>query len=227
MQHILDGVEWQACLIYLDDVIAMGRDFENALNNLDKIITKLEDAGVKLKPKKCNLLQKEVDFLGHLVTEDGIGTTPDNLTYVKSFLGLATYYKAFIPSFGDVAKPLYCLSNAEREFVWDEECEQSFNKLKELLISAPILGYPNRHGKFILDTDASGYALGAVLNQMQEGQERVIAYASKTMSKTERNYCVTRRELFAVVTFVRKYRHRKKFTVRTDHSCLQWLMNVK
>jgi hypothetical protein len=102
--------------------------------------------------------------------------------------------------------------------------------LKTLLISAPILGYPNKHGKFVLDTEASGYAMGAVLNQMQGGLERVICYGSKTLSSAERNYCVTRRELLAVVTFVRKYRHYlygKKCTVRTDHSCLQWLMNFK
>jgi hypothetical protein len=132
MQHILKGLEWKACLIYLDDVITLGKDFDDALNNQSEVLTKLETAGIKLKPKKCFLFQKEVEFLGHLVTENGVRTSPgkieavknwpapENLTEVKSFLGLVTYYKEFIPSFGDVARPLYQLSKADQEFIWDE-----------------------------------------------------------------------------------------------------------
>lgn len=242
MQFILGDLEWKACLIYLDDVITKGKDFEDALNNLAQVFKRLEASGIKLKPKKCLLFQKEVEFLGHLVTENGVATakdkiaavkewpTPTNVSEVKSFLGLVTYYKAFIPSFGDVARPLYQLCRHDCEFQWDESCDTAFDKLKDLLISAPILGYPNRCGKFILDTDASAYAVGAVISQIQEGQEKVISYASKTLSPSERNYCTTRRELLAVVIFVKKFRHYlygKRFTIRTDHSCLQWLMNFK
>jgi hypothetical protein len=242
MQHIMAGLEFSACLIYLDDVICVGKNFEEALENLGKIFDRLIQAGVKLKPKKCFLFQKETDFLGYRVSENGIGTSPDkietvkswpqprNVSDVRSFLGLVTYYKNFIPMFGDKAKPLHDLTRKDRVFEWTTEAEISFNELKQCLISAPILAYPNITGRFVLDTDCSGFAMGGIISQIQNTYERVIAYGSKTLNQAEKNYCVTRRELLAVVTFVKKFRHYlygKRFTVRTDHMSLKWLMNFK
>ena len=117
-------------------------------------------------------------------------------------------------------------------FIWTKERDEAFNMLKKKLIHAPILGYPSNSSEdtFILDTDASNCHIGAVLSQVQEGQEKVISYGSKVLSKAERNYCVTRRELLAVVHFVTQFKHYlmgRKFTVRTDHGALTWLFNFK
>ena len=112
-----------------------------------------------------------------------------------------------IPALSTVAQPLYKLTEAKTEFVWTGQCQQAFDGLKGLLTSARVLAYPTREGKFVLDTDASDHGIGAVLSQLQDGVERPIAFASRTLSKSERNYCVTRRELLAIVEFVKQHRH--------------------
>ena len=114
--------------------------------------------------------------------------------------------------------------------MWDENCQNSFDKLKCSLVVSPVLSYPNRNGVFILDTDASSTGLGAVLSQLQEGQEKVIAYASRTLNKSQQKYCTTHKELLAFVTFIKHFRHYllgRKFMVRTDHAALKWLRNFK
>ena len=116
------------------------------------------------------------------------------------------------------------------QFIWTTECEEAFQMMKRLLTTAPILGYPRLDVGFILDTDASNFAIGAVLSQEQEGTERVIAYASRTLNRAEQNYCVTRRELLAVVTFLKHFRHYlygQQVKVRTDHGALRWLLQFK
>jgi hypothetical protein len=242
MQHVMVGLEFYACLVYLDDVICIGRNLDEALINLENVLERLYKAGVKLKPKKCSLFQKETNFLGYHVSEEGFGTSPEkieaikswprpeNVSDVRSFLGLVNYYKNFVHSLGDKAAPLYDFMSKDKIFKWTDEAESSFNELKRCLMSAPILAYPNMHGRFILDTDCSGFAMGGILAQIQSEKERVIGYASQALNKAEKQYCVTRRELLAVVTFVKKFRHYlsgKRFTVRTNHSSLQWLMNFK
>lgn len=121
------------------------------------------------------------------------------------------------------------MENGE-QFSWKTEYEESFSKLNQRLTCAPILSYPRTIGLFILDTDTSSYDIGAVLSQIQDGDEAVIAYASRTLSKSERNYCATKRELLALVTYVRYFRHYltgNKFTIRIDHGSLRWLLNFK
>ncbi|CAG2204440.1 unnamed protein product [Mytilus edulis] len=128
------------------------------------------------------------------------------------------------------AKPMYKVTEKNQKFVWTEECQQSFEELKTTLISAPILAYPTREDLFILDTDASNDGMGAVLSQLQDGVEKVICYFSKTFSRSERKYCVTRRELLAVVASIKHFHHYlygKYFKVRSDHGALSWLFNFK
>lgn len=131
---------------------------------------------------------------------------PTNVSEIKSFLGLAGYYRKFIEHFSEIASPLTKLTCKNGKFVWNREFQKAFELLKQKSVSAPILSYPQKEGKFILDTDASLYGIGAVLSQIQiengEEIEKVIAYASKTLSKSEQNYCTTYRELLAVNVFV-------------------------
>ena len=244
MENVLSGLRWETLLVYLDDVIVFGRTIQQTVDRLEVVLERFRGAGLKLKPSKCHLFKKEVKYLGHVVSEKGIHTDPEKIsavqdwpaprtpTQVRSFLGLASYYRRFIKGFADIAAPLHRLTETKGgdKFEWVEECAQAFATLKEALISAPILGYPRAVGQFVLDTDASNFAIGGVLSQEQDGVERVIAYGSKALSKPERNYCVTRRELLAVVVFLKKYRHYLTGTlakVRTDHGSLRWLKNFK
>ena len=244
METVLREVNWDQCLVYLDDIIVFGDSFEQCLQRLGNVFRCLKEAGLKLKPSKCQLFKRQVSFLGHIVGKDGIACDPEKIDKVKnwptprsvedvrSFLGLANYYKRFIKNFSGVARPMTALTRKDAPFNWDESCTTSFQTLKEALISAPILAYPssNANDKFILDTDASEYGIGAVLSQMQDGIERVIAYASQSLSAAQRSYCTTYRELLALVEFApyfKQYLLGRHFLVRTDHSSLRWLLNFK
>ena len=152
------------------------------------------------------------------------------MSEVRSFLGICGYYRRFIEKFAEKAKPLTKLTEKGKSLIWTTECQEAFDELKNRLCNAPILGMPDFTKPFLLDTDASNFAIGAVLSQCIDGKERPIAYASRTLTKAERQYCVTRKELLAVVHFCKYFKHYlygKRFTVRTDHGSLRWLMNFK
>ena len=240
MDVVLSGLQWTSCLVYLDDIIVMGRTFEEHLSNLDSVFARIREAGMKIKPAKCVFLREKVQYLGHIVSKDGIEADPDklrkvqcwptprNVREVQQFLGLANYYRRFIRNFAEVARPLHRLTERSAfVFQWTIQCQESFNLLRELLSSPPILSYPDFKKPFILDTDASNEGIGAVLSQLDNhGREYVIAYGSRLLSKAERNYCATRKELLAVVAFVthfRPYLLGQRFQIRTDHGALKWL----
>ncbi|GFV00897.1 retrovirus-related Pol polyprotein from transposon 412 [Trichonephila clavipes] len=200
------------------------------------------DANLKLNPSKCKFFQKEVNYLGHIISAEGVRTDPEkvsavknwkrpeNLRELRSFLGLCTYYRKFVKGFSNIARPLHKLTESKQKFQWTKECEDSFLQLKEALTSSPILIYPQPDKPFILDTDASNESVGAVLSQEIDGHERVVAYWSKCLSKPERNYCVTRKELLAIVKAIEHFHHYlygQKFLLRTDHASLTWLMNFR
>ena len=206
------------------------------------VFDRLIAAGLKLKAKKCTLFAKEVLYLGHVISEEGVATDPEkvkviqdwpepcNVSEVRSFLGLCGYYRRFVEKFSERAKPLSKLTEKGAAMNWTQDCRDAFRDLKDRLCKAPILAMPDFNHEFILDTDASNLAIGAVLSQNIDGIERPIAYASRTLSKAERQYCVTRKELLAVVNFTKYFKHYlygKQFTVRTDHSSLRWLLNFK
>ena len=130
---------------------------------------------------------------------------PDNATEVKSFLGLASYYRRFVPSFAPVAKPLHRLTEAKIDFVWTPQCQSAFDMLKNLLSTAPVLSYQVFTAEFILDSDASNHGIGAVLSQLKDGVEHPVSYSSRSLTEAERNYCVTRKELLAVVESVKHF----------------------
>jgi hypothetical protein len=156
--------------------------------------------------------------------------TPKSVKEVQSFLGLCSYYRKFVRHFANIAAPLYKLTQKNAEFRWTIQCEDSFQLLKEKLTTAPMLTFPDFSLPFLLDTDASGDGIGAVLSQIQNGQEKVICYASRKLSRCEKNYSVTKRELLAVVHFIKQFRHYlygKRFMLRTDHSALKWLFDFK
>ena len=243
MDLVLAGLQMSHCLVYVDDVIVMGRSFQEHLHNLRQVFERLREAGLTLKPSKCAFFQTEVFYLGHIISRKGVSTDPAKIDKVvrwptpksakdaQQFLGLAGYYRRFVRDFATIAKPLHRLTEKTTQFEWTTECHEAFQTLCQRLCSAPILAFPNFSKPFILDTDASNTGLGGVLSQLDEtGNEHVIAYASRTLSKAERRYCVTRRELLAVVTFTQHFRPYllgRQFTLRTDHGSLTWLQSFK
>ena len=182
-------------------------------------------ASVPAKPQ--DLECKIVEFLWGIVNKCA---TPNSTKEVPQFLGLAGYYRRFIQDFAKIARPLHRLTERNASFKWTDDCQAAFSQLKSL-VSGPVLAYPDFSQLFILDTNASDTGIGAVLSQIdQASTRRVITYASTLLSKPERRYCVTRRELLAVVTFTQHFRHflmGRHFTVRTDHGSLTWLKNFK
>lgn len=242
MERVLAGLQWHSVVLYIDDVIVFGKTFAEHVARLEEVLSRLRKTNLRLKPKKCELFQKEVAFLGHLVSKEGVKTqpakvqtvqtwpTPNSVHQVRQFLGLTSYYRKFIQDYAEIAKPLHALTEKGRDWYWTEECQVAFENLKEALVTAPILAYPSQDGRFILDTDASNVAIGAVLSQIQDGHERVLAYGSRILSSSERNYSVTKREALAVIYFVKHFHHYlygRKFLLRTDHGSLRWLFNFK
>ncbi|BHF81360.1 hypothetical protein SprV_0702449000 [Sparganum proliferum] len=246
MQVVLSHLYPRQCLIYLDDVIVFGKTITQHNDNLRAVLLALREAGLTLNPQKCQFLREKVNYLGHEVSPSGIKVsaekagailtwpTPNSTTEVRSFIGLASYYRRFIRDFAGIARPLHRLTEKGREFRWTDECQAAFDELRTRLSRAPILMLPNTTETappFVLDTDASAFAMGGVLSQTDDnGLERVICFASKTLTKPQRNYCTYRRELLAIVTFVKQFRPYllgKPFVIRSDHKALQWLQNTK
>ena len=238
MDIVMKEANFEICLVYLDDIIVYSEEADEHLRRLEIVFSRLRKARLKLKPSKCKILQKHVTFLGHVVSNEGLSTDPEkiaavvewprptNQTEIRSFLGLCSYYRRFVKDFASIASPLHALTGKNQRFEWTEACEKSFQQLKVMMTSSPILAMPRDSGRFILDTDACDVSIGAVLSQEQDGVERVIAYSSRKLSRPERNYCVTRKELLAVVNYVKSFRMYllgRPFIIRTDHSALQWL----
>lgn len=242
MEKVLRGLHWKSVLIYLDDIVIFSSTVSQHLDRLELVLQRLEAANLKLKPSKCELFKREVKYLGHVVSADGVKTdpekieaiknwpTPSNTTEVRAFLGTGSYYRRFVQGFADVARPLNVLTGKNVPFEWNDDTEDAFQTIKRKLIESPVLGYPDPNLPYILDTDASNEAMGAVLSQVQGGLERPIAYFSKTFSTEERNYCVTRKELLAVVSAAKHFRpylYGQPFKIRTDHASLRWMVNLR
>ena len=242
MERVLSGLHWETCLVYLDDVIIFAPDFDTRVAQLEAVLTRISKAGLKISPNKCQLFRKQVEFLGHIVSEEGIATAPSKTEIVDkwpspksvkelcSYLGLCSYHRRFVKGFADIAKPPHKLTELEATFAWTPECKNAFETLRHALTTAPILSFPVPGEPFIVDTDVSGVGLGAVLSQEQNGVERVIAYYGRCLSKEERRYCVTRQELLAVVESAKHFHHYVygvPTTVITDHGALTWLLRSK
>lgn len=242
MERVLAAVPRDRCVVYLDDLLVHASSFEGAMANLQEVFTAIRGAGLRLNPKKCHLLRRKTLFLGHVVSAQGVATdpakvaavrewpTPSTIGELRSFLGLASYYRRFVQDFATIASPLHRLTDKGRIFAWNSACDAAFNQLRAALVAAPVLAYPEVQQAFIVDTDASNVGVGAVLSQRRGDREQVVAYYSRALNQAERNYCVTRRELLAMVRALqhfRPYLHGSRFLLRTDHASLTWLLNFR
>lgn len=243
MDHILRGIQNKFCLIYMDDLIIFSTSLQEHEQHIRQVFDRLRLFNLKIQLDKCEFLRKEVEYLGHLVTTDGVKPNPkkihairnfpipDTVTKIKGFLGLIGYYRRFIENFATLTKPLTsCLKKGAKIDVTDMTFLQCFNTCKEILCNDPILQYPDFSQAFVLTTDASDVALGSVLSQGKIGQDLPIAYASRTLSDTEQRYSTIEKELLAVVWSVKHFRpylFGRKFTIVTDHKPLEWLFSLK
>ncbi len=243
MDVLLTGLNWKVSLIYIDDILVFSPTFDQHLVDLESVLQRLSVAKFTVKLSKCFFGREEVAYLGHLVGSQGVKPDPSklnavklfpvptNLTEVRSFLGLTTYYHRFVPCYSSVAEPLYRLQKKNVHFEWSSECQIAFERIKQLLVSSPTLRFPNFEREFILMTDASGVGVGVILSQIDENdKEYVVGYASRALSSEERNYSTTEKECLAVlygIKYFRCYLHGNHFTVITDHGSLTWLINLR
>ena len=247
METCLGDLHLSWCIIYLDDIIVFSKTRKEHIQRLRAVFEKLAEAGLKLKPSKCELFKSKISYLGHIVSKTGIETDPSKITAivnwprpvtvtdVRSFLGFTNHYRKFIHKYAQIARPLHILTSGENAnkkkatVEWNEACEQAFQKLKEICSQTPILAYADYTKPFKLHTDASELGLGAVLYQTQEdGTDRVIAYASRSLNQAEKKYPAHKLEFLALKWSVtdrfHEYLYGGSFDVFTDNNPLTYVL---
>lgn len=242
MNTVLAGIQNYRCFVYLDDIVIHADSLHEHNRRLKEVFERLDKFNLKIQPDKCEFMHKQVMYLGHLITNEGIKPdprkievlnnypVPKNQKDIKAFLGFVGYYRRFIKDFAKIARPLTMLLKKDTEFNWTSSQQESFTYLKNALKSEPILQYPDFSEEFILTTDASAYAIGSVLSQGTPPNDLPIAYASRSLNHAESNYSTTERELLAIVWSIKHFRpylYGRKFKIYTDHRPLQWLFNAK
>jgi hypothetical protein len=240
MDRVLAGIKTDFCFAYLDDIIIFSKSFDEHLEHIQEVFSRLRRFNLTVSPGKCHFARSEVRFLGHIVGGGKVKPDPEKISALqhmlppgnhsqcRSFLGLVNYYRAFVPHFAEVARPLHKAASTHGAFELSEEALLAFHQLKWLLQNAPVLQCSEPNRRFYLSTDASQEALGAVLGQFDEnGNEYVVSYASRALQGAEKNYPVTEQEGLAVVWAIRKfadYLGDREFTLTTDHSALKQLL---
>ncbi|KAG1114109.1 hypothetical protein G6F61_010372 [Rhizopus arrhizus] len=245
MDSVLAGLKWQTTLVYLDDIVCFSPSFDQHLQDLRSVLLRLRSASLTANLKKCHFASDRISFLGYIISPDGLHTDPEKIRAVtdfpqptdiaplRSFLGLAGYYRCFISKFSSLASPLNDLLKKDAVWSWSSIHQHAFDTLKQALISAPVLRFPDFSRPFELHTDGACTAgIGVILCQRDPRNNRAyaVAYASRSLSPAERNYGVSEVEALAIVWGIKKfapYLTTTKFTVITDHHSLQFLNNGK
>ena len=246
MDIILSKVRWKYVLIYLDDIIVFSKGDKEHLKHLISVLKILREAGATLRLDKCEFFRREVKYLGHIIRPGKLAIygknlealtkalPPKNKTQLRSFLGMCNVYRRFVKGFTRVAHPLTQKICKDQPETWDKLSDEelrAFHQLKRNLVTAPILALPRDGYAYTLDTDASEYQLGCCLLQEQpDGALHPIGYWSRTLTSAEKNYSSTEKECLAIVWAVqhlRPYLEGQRFTIRTDHDALKWLLNLR
>ena len=244
MNLVLTDVLGRYAFIYIDDIVIYSKSAEEHLQHLEIIFSRLQKYGLKIKFSKCQLMQTQIEYLGFLVGKDGLHVNPKKVEAIQkfprptdvrgiqAFLGVVGYFRTFVLNFAAKARGLYMLLRKETPFLWGKEQEDSFTQLKEAMMRAPVLALPDFDKPFILTTDASGYAIAAILTQESKDgkKEHLISCHSRMLKGAEANYHTLDREILAVFYGVeqnRSYLWGNKFTIRTDNLAIPYLERNK
>lgn len=239
---VLKGLIGRHVFVYMDDIIIHSPDIVHHEIIIEEVLKKLIKNNLKLKIVKAAFFKSEVNYLGHIISSDGIKADPKktlcmknfpipvNLTEMQRFLGLCNYYRRYVLNYAKIAKPLHLLCKKNNPFIWTEKCQNAFDELKVSLTTSPILIYPDFSDVFIVTTDASDYAVGAVISQGNIPHDRPIQFFSKTMNSAQINYSTIEKELLAVILAIEAFKHYlcgKEFLIITDHKPLTYLLSSK
>lgn len=234
MEKLLQGCNGVAN--FLDDIIITGKTREDHEKNIREVFKRLEDAGLQLKKEKCAFFQDEVSYLGYTISKEGLkknsdkqraiidAPRPENVTQVKSFIGMVTYYGKFVPKLSIIMKPIFELLKKNNKYIWTDACGKAFEEIKRIIGSDEILVHFDPKIPIILQTDAcqDGIA-GALLHKFPNGQLKPIAFISRTLMPAEKNYSTLDKEALAIYWSVRRFYHYlmgQEFTIQTDHKPL-------
>ena len=231
IEQVLQGIPMVVCRV--DDILVSGKTDQEHLRNLTEVLSRLENAGLRLKLAKCQFTQPSVEYLGYRVDADGLhaidkkveairnAPAPANQQQLRSFLGMVNYYAKFVNNYSTITHPLHELLHNDAKWKWGKAQQNAFDELKDKLSSAPVLMHYDAELPLKLDTDASDYGVGAVISHISpDGAERPIAYASRTLSKSERNYAQIEKEALSIIFGIKKfhqYLYGRKFLLVTDH----------
>lgn len=243
VNKVLHGLLGKQVFAFIDDIIIVSQDVDSHITLLQEVFDRLYQAGLTLRFPKCHFLRPSITYLGHVLDQNGVHTTPDkvkaifnypvptDVKSVRSFLGLSGYYRSFIKDYSRIARPLTQLLRKDSTFTWGAEHQEAFDSLRTTLTSPPVLAYPDHTKDFFLYTDACGKGLGAALMQYDvRNKLQPLAYASRTLNKAESNYSTTHLEALAVVWALRHFRdiiYGYNIHVRTDHAAVVELFNTK
>ncbi len=242
MDVILGDLIGRTCMVYIDDIVIFSRSPEEHRQHVEEVLERINAAGMTLKLPKCSFGQSEVKLLGYTINGSGIAPqeekteairnlpVPTKVRDVRAFLGMAGYYRQCVPAFADIAAPLVRLTRKNAKFTWDDACQAAFDMLKEKLVSADVMIYPDKDKPYILHTDASDFAVGAILTQDVNGLDRHIQYVSKALTESQRKWPAITKEAYAIVFALQKlrpYLQGARFTVWTDHKPLKSLFSCE
>ncbi|XP_061723525.1 uncharacterized protein K02A2.6-like [Cydia pomonella] len=228
--------------VFLDDIIITGTDTRSHIENLHKVFDRLQSFGLRVKKEKCAFFQKTVNYLGHVISKDGVQTCPDkitaiintptptNITELRAFIGLVMYYSKFVANVSTILAPLYMLLRAGVRFEWNDECQVAFDRVKSALCSSKVLVHYSVSLPLVLTSDASSVGVAAVISHLTAEGERPIAYASRALTTAERAYAQIDREALGIIFGIRKfhqYLYGRKFILRTDHKPLTHIFGNK
>lgn len=242
MESILGELCWKTAVVYIDDVIVFGRTYEEARERLREVLIRLREAKLKLRASKVKLFQSSVEFLGFVISDEGIKTcrhiidsvlnfpVPKNVKGAQRLLGIANYYRTFIKGHSKILEPIINLTRKEVAFEWTEQCQEALDTIKGKLTTAPVRNYYNAELPIVLTTDASGRGIGATLSQVsKEGTLLLLAFGSRVLKPSEYSWSTTEKECFAIVYFVKKFRHylSKPFIIFSDHNSLRFVSTMR
>ena len=243
MAEVFRGLIYKTMVVYCDDIICFSPNLDQHMKDLEEIFARLRQANLKAKPSKCHFSANSVNYLGHILSSEGVLPNPDKTKVVanfpvpktqkqvRSFLGIANYYRRFIDGYSTITAPLSSLLKKGVGFVWSADCQEAFDRLKGALTSPPILAFPDLNRDFVVTTDASSTAIGYVLSQCNaDGKEHPVCYGGRSLRGAEHKYGVSQLECLAAVEAVsafHPYLSHRPFRLVTDHQALKYLMNFK